>query len=408
MAFNIFKRISSATSSSNNLIAHNLSLDPSIPSEVSTEQLSAMGWVRNADTDGKAGPVVNYSKGDSTISFIATGGAQYTIGNSIFVNAPHSENLTITNPQVVFTPAQIDYANKYLAFEASTGGAGQMPPILNSSYDGFAGGGIYGGFDQGGSYGGFAGTYGGFSGSYDGFAGGGSYGGFSGIGSAGSTNGTYGGFPGYGAPTNNVNTVVVSNIAPIQSENTIAPFASTSVGPSTSPSVMQSVLPSQSVNTNGPVDGASTYNQMGMNYNATLSQSRAMTAGTIPTPTPSPIPGTLSADLHAHINAPVDTSTMAGVYSASGWGTPPPTPSSVTATIEAPTPTSVFKANTSANNLDPIHQSNGKYSIASDAGGLTLLPPPDSNLKILGGTPGFTDPANSSSVHNRFNLPKIE
>ena len=164
MAFNLFKKNSSNNNSNNSLGYPVLSIDSSVPSSVSTEQLAALGWTRIADTDGKTGPVANYAKGDSTISFIATGGAQYTIGSSISADAPHAENLTITNPQAVFTPDQIDFANKYIKFEVSTGGSGQMPTFTSGSYGGFADGGTYGGFA--GSYGGFAG-YGSTSGQVD-------------------------------------------------------------------------------------------------------------------------------------------------------------------------------------------------------------------------------------------------
>ena len=423
MAFNIFNRNNSRSVQKD---YQSLTIDPRVPNQLSIADLAPMGWIRGADTEGKAGTVANYyAKGGDKISIIANGSAAYNLGSDRVGNGPSMEHMTITDPQTIFTPTQVGFTDKYLKFEASTGGAGDF--TLFQSTNPIVSGASLVASNQGSA--GLAPSQG--------------------VNANGYLEGPMTEDGGKGNKT-----ILLDPTIPAQTSVENLQSMGWQLGNKGGPGalVLTKGTAAITIPSNGDatysnvIDGRTVYDSLVItnSHNASLMASQANTVEantvrvgenggpgtvgispaslrTLPTSDNTNRSGSDQhvASLMASQANTVEANTVR-VGENGGPGTVGISPASLrtlptTAASAAPQYSEnsghgafVTSANTSANNLDPIHQSNGKYSIASDAGGLTLLPPPDSNLKILGGTPGFTDPANSSSVHNRFNLPKIE
>ena len=190
MKFNFFRQ--RPNNDINDQQIASLTNDPTIPSQVTVEELKALGWQQTENTISKTGPIANFQKNSSVIAVSPNGYATYMnlgVGNTNPNYA--SESLVVTNPQVAF------------------GASG--------SYDGFPVGSTYNGFPTG-SYSGFpaGGTYGGFPTSgYSGFPTNDSYGGFPVGGYSGFPSGSYSGFPLNGTGT----MISDSKLAPSQGVN---------------------------------------------------------------------------------------------------------------------------------------------------------------------------------------------
>lgn len=141
MAFNLFKRRKNVPLDENTQDSSSLSIDSSVPTELSFGQLQALGWQRTANTGGKVDPVVNFSKGGSVISVDPSGSATYSLGSNHVGSGPSMEHLTITDPQTIFSSTDMAFAKSFEASQLSPNSASlssQQPQSTTSHAPGSA------------------------------------------------------------------------------------------------------------------------------------------------------------------------------------------------------------------------------------------------------------------------------